>query len=563
MDYKITNKTIDKLKYDLVREGLLDYNQLIDAIEQSRDQQTNLGQILIQNNTISEEDLLNFLERKLHIPYVNLDDYTLDMNSINLIRDQDAIKYRIIPLFVIEDTLTVAMADPLDLFALNNINLKSNYKVEPVICSERSILTTINKFYKSEIKTNTTDTTTIEAEKVETVSKFDWQSELSEEKIDKANTYRLVRAIIYQAVNEEASEIHLDPQKDDLSVRFRIDGIMYNRGSLPILLASNCISRIKSASGMNVNEQFIPQYGRMEINVEKSIVNTRVSTYPTSFGEKIVIKVFIKQYSFKELGLENDQLKLFTNALEKNSGIIISTGPLGNGQTSTFYSALDHLNNESKNIMTIENPVRYNIDNINQSQVNTAKGFNIEDALKAIQLQEPDIIYVDEITTLNHIEHLIRLALGGKVILTTITADSAIGIVYNLIHNGINPNLILSTLNLTFSQRLIRLLCPKCKTETKLDSQIIEKFSLPENITYYKPKGCSFCNNFGYKGRTAIFELFSPSEYNIQHLNQNVSEQEFLSFLKNSDHKTLKDAALIKLIHGLTSYTEVKKILKL
>lgn len=565
MDYKISNKTIDKLKYDLVREGLLDYNQLVDAIELAKDQQTNLGQVLIQSNIITEGVLLNFLEQKLHIPYVNLEDYSVDTVSIRLISEEEAKKYKILPLFIIEDTLTIAMADPLDLFVLNNLNISSRYKVEPVICSERSILNTIDNLYKPfdvELELDS-DTNSMISSKTETTSKFNWQSELSEDKTDEVNIYRLVRAIIYQATQENVSDIHLDPQKNELKVRFRIDGLLYNRGSLPVLIAPSFISRIKSASGLDLNEQFLPQHGRMEVNIDKNILNAMVSTYPTSFGEKIVIKIFSKAPNLNTLGFEPEQLEVFKHALNMQSGIILAASSSGIGQTTTMYSALEYITSENKNIMTIEMPIHYNIDNINQSQINISKNFDVNTALKALLLQEPDIIYIDEISNLSDIELVVKSAIANKLIFSSLTADSAVRVLYRLISSGVDLKLIAATLNVIICQKLVRVLCPKCKLETTEDSQLVKKFKLPDNVTYFKANGCNYCNNTGYKGRTGVFEIFSIDENTKTHLLQAVPETEFSAFLKDSGYKTLFDTALIKVQQGITSFDEVLRIFKL
>lgn len=562
MDYKINNKTIDKLKYDLVREGILDYNQLIEAIDQARDQQTNLGQILVQNGTIKEEFLLNFLEKKLHIPYVNLDNYTVDTQAAGLITEEEAKKYKLVPLFVIEETLTLAMADPLDLFALNNISISKNYNIEPVICSERSILNTINTIFKGQ-NIELAKSTKIKPEiKEAPIGHFSWQSEFNEENTSEINMYRLVRAIIYQAIKEKASEIHFDPQNDELIIRFRIDGIMYNRGSLPILLASSCISRIKSASGIDEKECTIPQHGRMDVDIEKGITNTRVSTYPTNLGERLIIKIYTKSSKLDLLGLEEDQLENILKALNQRYGMIIASGPLGNGQTSTIYSALDHINTEHKNIMTIESPIRYNIDRINQSQINIHQKFDFETAFKSILHQEPDVIYIDELYTPENIDLAVRYSLSGKLIITSIIADSTTGVLYRLLSLGIDAKLISESINAIFDQKLIRMLCPKCKTEIKLDEATLKKFNLPDNNNYYTSKGCSSCNNTGFKGRIGIYEVLTLDKSIKKEFNKGLKEVELKNYLKQQNQKTIVDCALNKVKNGLTSIEEVKKVIK-
>lgn len=558
MDYKITNKAIDKLKYDLVREGLLNYNQLIDAIELSREEHTNLGQILIQNNIIKEELLLNFLEKKLQIPYVNLDDYTIDTKTTTLISYTEARKHKIIPLFTIEDTLTIAMADPLDLFTLNSLSIVSNYKVEPVICSEKTLLKTIEILYKETEAINEKEIPQIKQQ-----SKFNWQTELNEDNTDEVNIYKLVRAIIFQSVQEQASDIHFDPQKNAILIRFRIDGIMHNRGSLPILMSSNCVSRIKSAAGLNLKEETIPQQGRMEVTIGKETLNTRVSTYPTNYGEKIVIKTFSKAPLINELGLEADQLETLKQALKKDSGIILATGPLGAGQTSTMYAALELINNEHKNIMTIESPIRYNIDNINQSQLNDSSNFDIKIALKSVLSQEPDVIYIDELNDKSEIELIIKFALAGQLILTSIDADNATGVLKRMLGLGVDKKIINAVINTIYNQKLIKKLCLDCKIPYKPDQETITKLKLPDNITYFKAQGCKKCNNTGYRERTGIFELIPIDNEIIEAVFQNIPEEELISLLRSRGYKTLSETAIDKVKNGITSIEEIKRLLRL
>ena len=562
MHYKITNKAIDKLKYDLVREGLLDYNQLIDSIDRSREQQTNLGQVLIQNNIIKEESLLNFLEKKLHIPYVNLDDYTIDTNTIKHIREEDIKKYKIIPLFLIEDTLTIAMADPLDLFALNNINIDPNYKVEPVICSERSILNTINMLYDN----NNEEVSTIKDPNPIIVTsikhQFDWQSELSEDKTNEVNIYRLVKAIIYQAINEKASNIHFDPQQDELAIRFRIDGNLYSRGNLPILLSAGCISRIKSAAGLDLKDEITPQNGRMEIDIEKHTLNARVSTYPTNYGEKLVITIFSKAPAFESLGMETSQLELFKEALNKNNGMIIASGPLESSQASIMYSILEYINTENKNIMTIESPIRYNLNNINQTNTSNINNTDLTSMIRSSLLQDPDIIYIDEIIDHNNLELAVKSALGSQLIITSLMADSAIGVLYRMINLGIDPRLVNASVNLTFTHKTLRVLCNNCKTKDKIDKETRKMLNLPDKVTIFKANGCPNCNNIGYKGTTDIFELIQPDDKTLNPLLTKIDSAEFPKFIDNNKFNSLLNSAITKIASGITSIDEVKKVIK-
>ena len=558
MNNKITNKTIEKIKYDLVREGLLDYNQLIEAIEQTRKENKNLAQILIENNILKEETLLHFLEQKLHIPYVNLDDYTPDLNIMGIIDKNDAFMYKIVPLFVIEGTLTLAMSDPLDLFTLNNILKDSNYKVEPVLCSERSIIKTLEELYKNQSQESINKSLSIDSLSTKVLSKFNWQSELTEDKNIETNFYKLFKALIYQAINEDASEIHLEQKKDDLCVRFRITSFMHDRGSIPILLAPKVISKLKVTAGLDPEEFYEPQHGKIDLNIDKNIINTLISTFPTVLGERIIIKILANAPPINQLGLEDDQISLFAEAMKQRNGLIIALGPNGFGQKTTFYSILENLSDNSFNVMTLESCIRYSLPNINQSQINNLKDFNYDKALRALFQQEPDIIYIDELSTAHDIELICKNFASNKLIMTTINAVNITNIPYRLNSLGISLKQIANNINLLFSQKLVKKLCPKCKIEYNPTEYEVTQFDLPITSIYYIANGCDHCNNFGYKGMTSVFETVSFNKNLKELFSNDISEPDFIGYLKDKNHKTLYDNTLSKVKSGLISFEEIK-----
>lgn len=555
MENKISNRAIDKLKYDLVREGLLDYNRLIDSIEQARHEQTNLGQVLIQNNIIREEELLNFLEKKLHIPYVNLEDYALDEKIIGLISEREARKYKLIPLFIIEETLTIAMADPLDLFALHNINISQNYKVEPVICSERSIIKLIDDLYKKDIS-SIIPYQTIESDHSKHSSKFNWQSELNEDKTDEVNIYRLVRALIYHAISEQATSIHLDPRKDEIAVRFRIDGILHSRGSLPILIANNCFSRIKSAAGISLNETSEPQTGRMEINIEKNTINTRINTFYTHLGEKIVIKIFYKTDNLQELGLETSQIAIFDTTFKKNKGMIIASGHPGNGQANTIYALMEKIDAESRNVMTIETSIIHNIDKVNQFEIGHQ---GLTRTLDDIVSQEPDVLYIDHKESINNVPQLIDLSLGSTLVFLKLNSTGVINTISELINSGIDINDIANSVNIIFSQQKLRLLCNKCKTSYVPNQEELHELYLTTEHTFYKADGCDDCNNTGFKGRITIYEILPFSAEFKKFIVKNQQLKQIEEYLISKDFLNMYDQALDKVKKGLVSIDEFKR----
>lgn len=556
MDYKLTNKTIDKLKYDLVREGLLDYNKLIESIDTAKNNQISLSEVLIRDKIISEEDLLNFLEKKLHIPYVNLEDYSIDGTVVGLISEKQARKYNIIPLFKIEDTLTVAMSDPLDLFALNNIFAEADFNVEPVICSERNIIRVIDTYYNPQEK-GRTKTAVDKHIETSTSKAFDWRSELGEEQDSEANIYRVVRAIIFQAINENASEIHFIPAKDDLILNFRIDGKVFDRGSIPILMAQGCLAKLKSAAGLDIEEHSLLQNGKMEINIDKSYVNAGVIIMPTTFGERAVVKLYKKTPLFESLGFEFSQYETFNRHLNRNGSLILATGAFTSGQSTTMYAILELLSSKSNNILTIEKDIRYCIDNISQISLSMISNNSINDVLENSFYHNPDILYLYEIFPSTELDRIRKLSFSGSTILSYIFASEPIEAVYKLLEMGFSPLELQNYVGLIFSQKLLRTLCFRCKEESNPPLELIDKYKLPPDIKYYKHKGCTDCNNTGYKDQTAAFELL---ELNHQIISKFLSTQDrsiIREHLEVLQHKTLFDAALVKIKRGLTDFDEV------
>ncbi|MDD3013796.1 MAG: ATPase, T2SS/T4P/T4SS family [Candidatus Gastranaerophilales bacterium] len=416
MQELLTNKTIEKLKYDLVRDGLINYDDLSKAEETAETMSVNLAQILIQMNLISEDCLLSFIEAKLHIPYVNLDDYTLDKKCLQYILRNDAKKYRIIPLFKIEEVLTIAMADPLDLFFINNLIDSINLKLEPVICSERSILEAIDNNYDNEEAEINDFGLTVSDE-------FDWQEELNDEIHDEFQAQRIVQAILYQAVTENASEIFLEHIPNGIGIKFKKDHEIFYKGNIPILLVPLCSSRLKIISNLDPAVSEIPQLGKLKFFVDPLKIIASVSAFPTIKGERISIKLYKPPKKFDEIFTNVDNLDLLKAGLTK-PGIVLVCGSNLSGKTSNIYSILSSLDSKNKNIMTIESIVKYDLPDINQCELNERIGFDLNKALKFIDFQSPEIIYIEEFFNKDGLDIITALAQSGKLVISEFLADN-------------------------------------------------------------------------------------------------------------------------------------------
>ncbi|EKE02413.1 MAG: hypothetical protein ACD_20C00391G0007 [uncultured bacterium] len=418
MQNPLSNKTIEKLKYDLVRDGLLSYESLSKAEEIAKGENKNLAQVLIQSNLIPEQDLLGFIEAKLHIPYVNLDDYTIDKSCLSFISRQEAQGYRIIPLFKIEDVLTIAMADPLDLFLMNNLINCINCKIEPIICSERSILEAIDKHYSSDNSDN------FEYKSADNIE-FDWRQELNNENHDNIQAQKIIQAIIYQAITEKVQEIFLENTTNGIIVKFRKNNELQNKGDIPVLLTSLIISNLKVMSNLDPSIIEVPQLGKLEILLQSNKIIVNVASFPTANGERISLKIYQQPKKLEELGINTEELDLIKSGLAKSGIILICSTDL-NLRASMVYSLLSSLNAADKNIMTVESAIKYELAGVNQCELNEKVGFSIDKAIKFIDFQSPDIIYLEDALTKTGIEFILFLVQAGKIVITDNSADENI-----------------------------------------------------------------------------------------------------------------------------------------
>ena len=412
----VTNKTLEKLKYDLVRDGLVSYEDIEKAHELAVSQNVNIGHILIKSGLITEDTLLKFLESKLHIPYVDLKDYALDTRCLSYINFNDAQKYKIIPLFKIENVLTVAMADPLDLFAIDKIVEKTGCDIEPVVSAESSVLKKIEEYYKSDASVGQININDSE-------NKFDWQEELHNDVLSDEHIQILIRAILKQAILNNVHELFFEHVPNGLSVNFRQGAEIVDTGQIPSLLVVPFISKLKTLSALDANVCELPQLGKLVFKVDEIVLTASISAFPTINGERISLKIYKPPRKLDEIGLEDSQINVIKNSVN-NAGIVLVCGASLAGKTHIVYSILSDVAASNKNIMTIESIAKYNLQYVNQCELNENIGFNIEKAMRFIEFQSPDLIYFEGITSKSALDYFSSLVFKNKVLITEFLADN-------------------------------------------------------------------------------------------------------------------------------------------
>ncbi len=423
METTVTNKTLEKLKYDLVRAGLVPYETIEQAQEIATAQNINIGQALINSGVLSENDILKFLEAKLHIPYVNLEDYTLDPKCLKYISAIDAKRYKIIPLFKIEDTLTVAMADPLDLFAIDKVVETAECSIEPVISSENNILKKINEYYKDdenvgEIFTNND-------------VDYDWRDELHNEDLSDAHIQKIIRAILKQAILENVHEVTFRHEDDGLAVNFKKDGEILNKGNIPHVLATSFTAKLKTLAELDASVSEVPQLGKLSFKVDDINIIVSISTFPTIMGERIFLKIYKPPRQLDKIIKSENNLNVIKSALN-NPGIIIVCGSPLSGKTHIIYSLLLECANQNKNVMTLESIAKYNLKNVHQCELNENVGFNMDKASRFIEFQSPDIIYLEGIKTKDSFDYFSSLVFDNKTIIMEFLANNMEDLRYKL-----------------------------------------------------------------------------------------------------------------------------------
>jgi type IV pilus assembly protein PilB len=555
-----------KLGELLIKEGLLSQADLEKAVNAQKQEGGRLGEVIVKLGIVKEEEIVRILGKQLGIPYFTLGTGMLKPTTgqklENYIPHEFAIKNFVLPLSRTFKSITVAMSDPLDLLLLDNLRKLTGCDINPVIASKGDIIKAIDEFYgkASMLKDAVMASYSEEAHVPKVVEQI--ESELSLDKMiaraEEAPVVKLVDLIIRQAINERASDIHIEPFKDRLNLRYRIDGKLYEIPPPAKHLHMAIISRIKILAKLDIAEKRLPQDGAILVKIDERPIDLRVSTVPTIYGEKVVLRILDKGsivLDLGQLGFDAKQLDSLRRAMNSPYGLILLTGPTGSGKTTTLYAMLSEIKDATKNIITIEDPVEYKIDGINQIQVKPEVGLTFAGALRSFLRQDPDVMLVGEIRDLETAEICIRSALTGHLVLSTLHTNDAPSAINRLLDIGIEPYLLTPSLLCVVGQRLIRRLCPDCKEAYEPATKQIADYNLKADLIY-KPKGCMRCNHLGYKGRMSISEVMLVNEEIRDLISKKATFQEIREVAKKSGMLTLYDSAMKKVELGMTSLEE-------
>ena len=562
---------IDKIGQQLIKENKLTTEQLRDAMDIHRQTGEKIQDVLIKNGLISEEDFLEVHSKILGIPRAHLESSLVDKSIINEIPLSMAKKYRVVPIVKLEEELTVAMSNPLDVYAIDAIQYYTKCKLLVSLASDKEIDQAIDKYYSLKdsmdqvvagIHEEESDNQLLDEE----IEEEDISEMSINEDSDESSVIKLVNLIILQSIKDKASDIHFEPDEKEFRVRNRIDGILHEMFNPPKSLQANIISRIKIMADMDVSERRVPQDGRFSLKYGKKEIDIRASILPTVDGEKAVLRILDKSSTIlklEDMGFSSADLEKWLDILNKTEGIILITGPTGSGKTTTLYAVLNRLNSIEKNIVTVENPVEYKLNLINQVNVNPKAGLTFAGGLRSILRQDPDIIMIGEIRDGETAEIAIRSALTGHLVLSTLHTNDAPSAIARLIDMGLEPFLVESSLIAVLAQRLVRKLCPKCAQEIKLDDDIIARLKVPDWLQLdkvYRGSGCPDCNYSGYHRRTAIHELLLVDESIRKSIISGASTDEIRNVARKSGMRTLKEDGLLKVSKQLTTVEEVLRV---
>ncbi len=554
--------TEERLGDLLLRKGLITEEQLREALEEQKKTHEKLGQILIQKGIISPSVLSELLSAQTNIPSVNIEEFSLDPNVVSLLPEKFIRNNFIIPLRKINETLEVACVPPINPEVLEEARLITGFRIRPYLITENEFEQALNRVYNLKAR----------AEKV--ISALSGKNErqnvipiIPETTTEDRSVVGLVNSILSDAISQNASDVHLDPSQFNTKVRYRIDGIMYNSIVIPKEIAESVISRIKVSAGMDIAERRRPQDGHFSAQYRNEFYDFRVSSIGTSYGEKLTVRILSKQkmlMPMERLGMLPEQFETFKKLIKMPYGIILVTGPTGSGKTTTLYSALSTLNTGRETIITLEDPVEYNLPGISQIQINEEAGITFASGLRSVLRLDPNIIMVGEIRDLDTAKTAVEASLTGHLVLASIHTNDTASTPIRLMNLGLEPYLIASSLIGVVAQRLVRVICPNCKEEyAPAESEMAEiKRTLGVDAVpaLYKGKGCALCNFTGFKGRTGIFEVLFVDKMLRGLIQQSASYDEIKEYSVRNGMITMRQAGFRKILDGITTIGEVERV---
>ena len=552
----------------LVAAGALTAEQLDWALEKQKQSYQRLGQILLESDLASEDDIAEARALQLEMPHIQLGEYPIPKEVVQLVSESIARTYGLVPVSATGDKLAVAMSNPMDVEAIDAVARSSRKRVEPLLASEARIMATLDQIYGSSAGEDILASIEEAVGGVDiNINEHDIPNDIAEERRQsgQAPVIKTVNLVFQEAIKQHASDIHLEPRANHLEIRYRIDGALQHIRNLPKAIQPAVISRIKIMAELDIAEKRKPQDGRIALRIHNKNVDLRISTLPVQYGERIVIRVLDKasqQFSVEKLGFGEEEHAAFESLIKKPHGIILVTGPTGSGKTTTLYAALSHIKSEETNIMTCEDPIEYELDGINQSAVNVKAGLTFAAQLRAILRQDPDVVLVGEIRDSETAEVAFQAAMTGHLVFSTLHCNTAPSAITRLVDMGVEPFLIGSSVIGVLAQRLVRTLCPRCKSPYKPTLDELAVLGLEDmegQAEFYKPVGCPQCNMRGYSGRLAIFELMPVNEELRRLALKNPTADQVRDVATTAGMKSMKQHAVEKIVAGLTTIDEVRR----
>jgi type II secretory ATPase GspE/PulE/Tfp pilus assembly ATPase PilB-like protein len=551
---KVAKKSLGDM---LVEENLITPEQLASALALQQQQGGKLSDILLKQGLVKDEQLAIVRSIQLNLPLIDLKRHAIQPRALRLIPEEMARKHTLIPLDIVNNSLMIVMADPEDIRTIQDVKAQAKMRVEVALGVQSDIERAINLNYRSSgaIEKQVSQFTPAAADKTEDAEALTARTPVAE----------TLDLLVAQAVKDRASDVHIEPQEDRLRIRYRIDGILHDMFSFPLSIHSTLVSRVKILSEMDISEQRRPQDGQFSIKLGGSEVDIRSATMETPYGERVTLRILDKSlalFTLAELGFQPEVLQKYRLMLKSPLGMILVSGPTGSGKTTTLYASINELDRNERNIMTIEDPIEYSFMDINQTQVNLKAGITFASGLRAIMRHDPDVILVGEIRDTDTVTTAVQSALTGHLVMSSIHANDAVGVLFRLLDLDVEPASISSTLIGVVGQRMVRRICPNCRSPYQPPEEELRTVSaeMREQIsTYYHGTGCNLCANTGYRGRTGIFELLVMSEEIRKMLRNHTSTGEIRAQAIAEGMVTMKQDGMLKVKEGITSITEVMR----
>jgi len=542
--------TEDELKELLLEANVTTAEELEKAVEEQRKINQPLEKVILTMKIVEKEAFYKLIADRLNVKYRNLDGLVVPEEVLKIYPEDLARSTRSVPLFIKDEVLHIAMEDPTDVSLIDQTQLFTNYPIEVYLSGKEDVVTTLDKIYKKD--------------SADIFSQLKAAAEDGKSQGETPSIIKIVDLIVQQAVKDRASDIHVEPEEDILRIRFRIDGILHEIPTPPKEWESAIISRFKVLSGMDIAESRVPQDGHFQSKVGDKVIDFRVSTLPTIFGENVVLRLL--DSGSVTIGLERlgfttyDDLKKYEELISRPYGVILSTGPTGSGKTTTLYSALTRINTLDRNIITLEDPVEYRLGLIRQVQINNKAGITFANGLRAILRQDPDVVMVGEIRDLETARMAVQASLTGHLVFSTLHTNDAPSSIARLVDMGVEPFLAAASIIGIMAQRLVRVICPKCKEPYTPAESIIKKWNLPKDVQIFRGKGCEECKGTGYKGRSGLYELMIVNDELKEMINSNVSTVTLRKKAKEMGMKMLFEDGKEKVLKGITTFEEVARV---